>query len=84
VTDLFNRQIVGWAMGEHHDAALDMAIRRAHPKPRLIVHSDRGSEFANKTIHWVTINIRIPIQAHRTLRRALKRIQCGEHGQGAA
>jgi putative transposase len=56
VMDLFNRQAVGWAMGEHHDAdlatsALDMAIRRARPKPGLIVHSDRGSEFANAKFH---------------------------------
>jgi putative transposase len=51
VMDLFNRQIVGWAMGEQHDAelatsALDMAIRRARPMAGLIVHSDRGCEFA--------------------------------------
>lgn len=56
VMDLFSRQVVGWAMGEHHDAALatsalDMAIRRARPKPGLIVHSDRGSEFANAMFH---------------------------------
>jgi transposase InsO family protein len=56
VMDLFSRQVVGWAMGQHHDAdlatsALDMAIGRARPKPGLIVHSDRGSEFANKTFH---------------------------------
>jgi len=56
VMDLFNRQIVGWAMGEHHDAALatsalDMAIRRARPAEGLIVHSDRGSEFANATFY---------------------------------
>lgn len=56
VMDLFSRQIVGWAMGAHHDAALatsalDMAIRRADPEPGLIVHSDRGSEFANKLFH---------------------------------
>lgn len=56
VIDLFSRQVVGWAMGEHHDAtlatsALDMAIQRQHPKPGLIVHSDRGSEFANATFH---------------------------------
>lgn len=54
--DLFNRQIVGWAMGEHHDAdlassALDMAIGRAQPGEGLIVHSDRGSEFANAKFH---------------------------------
>ena len=56
VMDLFSRQVVGWAMGEHHDAdlataALDMAIRRARPPVGLILHSDRGSEFANATFH---------------------------------
>lgn len=56
VMDLFSRQIVGWAMGTHHDAelatsALDMAIRRACPEPGMILHSDRGSEFANKIFH---------------------------------
>lgn len=48
--------MVGWAMAEHHDAdlatsALDMAIGRARPTPGLIVHSDRGSEFANARFH---------------------------------
>jgi transposase InsO family protein len=52
VMDLFSRQVVGWAMGAHHDAALatsalDMAIDRARPAAGLILHSDRGSEFAN-------------------------------------
>jgi putative transposase len=56
VMDLYNRQVVGWSMGEHHDAALataalDMAIRREQPQPGLIVHSDRGSEFANARFH---------------------------------
>lgn len=56
VLDLFSRQVVGWAMGDHHDAdlatsALDMAIGRMRPEAGLIVHSDRGSEFANKTFH---------------------------------
>jgi len=56
VMDLFSRQVVGWAMGEQHDAvlatsALDMAIRRARPSAGLILHSDRGSEFANARFH---------------------------------
>lgn len=56
VMDLFSRQVVGWAMGEHHDAdlatsALDMAIGRAQPPAGLILHSDRGSEFANARFH---------------------------------
>lgn len=54
--DLYSRQIVGWAMGNHHDAqlatdALNMAIQRQRPNPGLIVHSDRGSEFANAKFH---------------------------------
>lgn len=54
--DLFSRQVVGWALGEHHDAelataALDMAIRRTRPPAGLILHSDRGSEFANAQFH---------------------------------
>jgi transposase InsO family protein len=52
VLDLYSRRIVGWAMGEQHDAelassALDMAIQRQGPRPGLILHSDRGTEFAN-------------------------------------
>lgn len=54
--DLYSRQVVGWAMGKHHDAALataalDMAIQRCHPQSGLILHSDRGSEFANACFH---------------------------------
>jgi len=56
VMELFSRQVVGWAMGEQHDAdlataALDMAIARARPAAGLILHSDRGSEFANARFH---------------------------------
>jgi transposase InsO family protein len=52
VLDSYSRQIVGWAMGLHHDAqlatkALHMAITHHQPKAGLIIHSDRGSEFAN-------------------------------------
>jgi putative transposase len=32
-------------------SALDMAIGRAHPPAGLILHSDRGSEFANAKFH---------------------------------
>ena len=56
IMDLCSRQIVGWAMGERHGAdlattALDMAIQRSRPGPGLILHSDRGSEFANKPFY---------------------------------
>lgn len=52
VLDLYSRLIVGWAMGEQHDAqlancALLMALQRYRPAAGLILHSDKGSEFAN-------------------------------------
>ena len=53
VLDIFTRQIVGWSMGNHHDAplataALTMALKRQQPLAGLILHSDRGGEFANQ------------------------------------
>ncbi len=56
VLDLYSRQVVGWAMGQHHDAALataalDMAIQQQRPPAGLLLHSDRGSEFANAHFH---------------------------------
>lgn len=52
VLDAFTRRIVGWAMGEILDTpltmgALRMALVRRHPREGLIVHSDRGSQFAS-------------------------------------
>jgi len=56
VVDLYSRMVVGWAMGNYHDAqlatsALNMAIRHQRPPAGLILHSDRGSEFANAGFH---------------------------------
>jgi transposase InsO family protein len=53
VLDVFTRQIVGWAMGNQHDAplataALTMALQQHRPPASVILHSDRGSEFANQ------------------------------------
>ncbi len=49
--DLYSRRVVGWAMGERLDtalvlAALHRALRKRRPRPALIVHSDRGTQFA--------------------------------------
>jgi len=51
VMDLFNRQIVGWAMDKRMKAqlvidAVTMAYWRRKPSPGLIHHSDRGSQYA--------------------------------------
>lgn len=51
VMDLFSRRIVGWAFGSSKDSqltirALRMAVSRRGPATGLIIHSDRGSEYA--------------------------------------
>lgn len=51
--DLFSRKIVGWDMSSRMKAdtvcnALTMATWQRRPKPGLIVHSDRGSQYASK------------------------------------
>ncbi|MCM3704045.1 IS3 family transposase [Paenibacillus macerans] len=52
VMDLFSRRIVGWSMGSRMTKelvldALDMAYKRRKPKPGLVHHSDRGSQYAS-------------------------------------
>jgi transposase InsO family protein len=52
VMDLASRRIVGWSMSErlHADLvcqALQMAYWRRKPAPGLIMHSDRGSQYAS-------------------------------------
>jgi transposase InsO family protein len=52
VLDLFSRKVVGWAMApsmpaELVCAALRMAILQRGPAPGLVVHSDRGSQYAS-------------------------------------
>ena len=50
--DLCSRRIVGWAISRKIDAqlalaALDQAVALRDPNPGLIIHSDRGSQFAS-------------------------------------
>jgi len=52
--DLFSRKVVGWSMGTRMKAdlvcdALRMAIWQRQPGAGLIVHSDRGSQYASKS-----------------------------------
>ena len=49
--DLYARNVVGWAMSSHVDAALvqealRMALGRRRPSAGLMHHSDRGSQYA--------------------------------------
>jgi putative transposase len=50
VMDLYSRKIIGWQVSKRIDQkltldALEMAIKRRNPKPGLIHHSDRGSQY---------------------------------------
>ena len=52
VLDLHSRKIVGWALAPEMPAtlvcaALQMAIVQRNPEPGLIVHSDRGTQYAS-------------------------------------
>jgi putative transposase len=54
VLDLASRHLVGWSMGQHHDAGLvvgaleaAVATRGRHRMDGTIFHSDRGSEYTS-------------------------------------
>jgi putative transposase len=58
VLDACTRRVLGWAMGAILDApmtiaALRMALSRRRPGPGLIVHSDRGAQFASAAYRQV-------------------------------
>ena len=56
--DLFSRRIVGWSMAPTMHAgvvvdALKMAIEQRRPRPGLVHHSDRGSQYASEAFRDV-------------------------------
>jgi putative transposase len=53
VEDLYSRRIVGWSMDDNMESrlvvdALAMAVQRRLPDEELLVHSDRGSQYASE------------------------------------
>ncbi len=53
VIDLFSRKVVGMAMSQRIKTdlvlrAVNQAVRRRKPKPGLIMHSDRGSQYTSR------------------------------------
>jgi putative transposase len=58
VLDVFTRRVIGWAMSQILDArlviaALHMALGQRRPDRALIVHSDRGAQFASAAYRQV-------------------------------
>jgi transposase InsO family protein len=61
VIDLFSRKVVGWAMSSRLSTelavkALRMAIGNRDPAPGLIIHSDRGSQYASHLFQSIVKN----------------------------
>ncbi|MEH0468150.1 IS3 family transposase [Streptomyces hayashii] len=55
--DLATREVVGYAMADHHRAelvvdALDMAHGRGNLEPGCVIHSDRGSEYTSSQFRY--------------------------------
>lgn len=53
VLDLFNREVVGWAIGQSLETALvlramESAMHVVGPDAEIIFHSDRGSQYASR------------------------------------
>jgi len=53
IMDLFSRKIVGWAMDQNLDSRLvlaswNMALQRRRPPTQLLLHSDRGCQYASQ------------------------------------
>lgn len=58
ILDIHTRRVIGWAMHESLDArlclaALRMALTQRRPAAGLIVHSDRGAQFASAAYRQV-------------------------------
>jgi putative transposase len=52
VLDAYSRKVIGWQLGRNLDTslplgALEAAIASRHPRPGLVHHSDRGTQYAS-------------------------------------
>jgi putative transposase len=69
--DLATREVVGYAMADHHRAelvvdALDMAHGRGGLEPGCVVHSDRGSEYTSAQFRAQIIELGLRQSCGRT------------------
>jgi putative transposase len=55
IVDVFSRACIGWSMADHVRTslvldALEAAIGRRHPRPGVIHHSDRGTQYTSMAL----------------------------------
>ena len=72
--DLFSRRVIGWATARTLETslvlqALQQAIAQRRPKPGLIVHSDRGVQYASAAYRQV-------LERHRLLPSMSRKANC--------
>jgi putative transposase len=70
VLDAYSRKVIGWAMGQEHDAllvrqALQMALLHREPGADLIHHADRGSEYASQSYQAMLLQRGIQVSMSR-------------------
>jgi transposase InsO family protein len=71
VIDLATREVIGYAMADHHRAslvvdALRMAVARGGPKDGCIAHSDRGSEYTSREYRALVMELGLRQSMGRT------------------
>ena len=77
IMDLASRRIVGWSMSERIKAdlvcqALKSAYWRRKPAPGLIMHTDRGSQYASESY-------RALIRDYRLVQSMSRKANCWDH-----
>ena len=71
VLDLYSRRVIGWAMSERINTrlvldALSMAISSRKPEAGLIVHTDRGSQYAcREYVQFILANGIVPSMSRK-------------------
>lgn len=71
VIDLATREVIGYAMADHHRAelvtdALKMAAGRGGLQPGCVFHSDRGSEYTSGEFRWEIRKLKLRQSMGRT------------------
>jgi len=74
VIDLYNREVIGWAIAGHHRAslicaAIVMARQNRRIRRRAVFHSDRGAEYTSK-------EFRRCLKANGKLRTSMGNVGC--------